>query len=368
MYEKERRIIHIDMDAFFAAIEVRDFPQYKGKPLIVGGPPNSRGVVSTCSYEARKFGIHSAMPSYLAYKLCPAAIFVGGRYEVYSQVGRQLCEIFFRYTPLVESMSLDEAYLDITEQTSDLSEAVSVAREIKKTIQKELRLTASAGVSYNKFLAKIASEMQKPDGLTVISPENAIQILEDLEIRKFHGIGKATAEKMNSLGIKTGKDLKEWKQQKLLNHFGIIGNYYYEIIRGIDHREVKVSRTRRSLGKERTFARDLFIIDEMQEILSSIAADVSETLTQKGIKGKTVTIKIKYNDFTLHTRSISKKYCFSDAATLSSLATGLFDVNYIRNRGVRLLGVAVSNLDTEERSDPGEQQLLDFFTYYDVEV
>ena len=367
MPDKDRRIIHIDMDAFFAAIEVRDFPQYKGKPLIVGGPPNSRGVVSTCSYEARKFGIHSAMPSYLAYKLCPAAIFVSGRYEVYSQVGRQLCEIFFRYTPLVESMSLDEAYLDVTEQTSDLSEAVTIAREIKKTIQKELRLTASAGVSYNKFLAKIASEMQKPDGLTIISPENALRILEDLEIRKFHGIGKATAEKMNSFGIKTGKDLKTWDLQKLLKHFGIMGNYYYEIVRGIDHREVKVSRTRRSLGKERTFSKDLFNIEEMQEILGSIANDVSETLIEKSIKGKTVTIKIKYNDFTLHTRSITKKYFFSDSATLISIVSGLFEANYLRNRGVRLLGVAVSNLDTEKRPDTGEQQLLDFFTNYDIE-
>ncbi|MBW6515835.1 MAG: DNA polymerase IV [Candidatus Cloacimonetes bacterium] len=367
MAESERRIIHIDMDAFFAAIEMRDFPQYRGKPLIVGGPPNSRGVVSTCSYEARKYGIHSAMPSYLAYRLCPKAIFISGRYEVYRQVGRQLCDIFFQYTPLVESVSIDEAYLDVTEQTKDLSGAVSIAKEIKNKIREKLQLTGSAGVSYNKFLAKIASEMQKPNGLTLINRENGAKILEELEISKFHGIGKATAEKMYSLDIKTGKDLKKWELQDLLKHFGQVGNYYYKIVRGIDNREVKVSRIRKSLGKERTFSKDLFDPKEMLEILNSIAQDVSESLIRKNIKGKTVSIKIKYNDFTLHTRCLTRQYFFSDHETMCAIVRSLFETNYIRNRGVRLLGVSVSNLDTEEKLDAGEQQLFDFFTECDAE-
>ncbi len=355
------------MDAFFAAIEVRDFPQYRGKPLIVGGPPNSRSVVSTCSYEARKYGIHSAMPSYLAFKLCPKAIFVPGRFEVYGNVGRQLKNILSQYTPLVESVSIDEAYLDVSKQTENLKGAVEIAKEIKAEIKRELRLTASAGVSYNKFLAKIASEMQKPDGLTLITSETALQILEELEIRKFHGIGKATAEKMNNLGIKTGKDLKEQTLPDLITHFGKSGSYYYSIVRGIDDRQVTVSRIRKSLGKERTFARDLYDRTEMETVLRKIASDISASLTGKSIKGKTVTLKIKYNDFRLHTRCVTKSYYFADEKTISKTATGLLNGNYIRNRGVRLLGISVSNLNTEQKTDTGEQQVLDFFSEYDAE-
>ena len=364
MPDKERRIIHVDMDAFFAAIEMRDFPQYRGKPLIVGGPPNSRGVVSTCSYEARKYGIHSAMPSYLAYKLCPAAIFVSGRYEVYSQVGRQLCDIFSQYTPLVESVSIDEAYLDVTAETKDLSEAIEIARDIKQKIKDNLQLTGSAGVSYNKFMAKLASEMQKPDGLTVITPVNAIKILENLEIRKFHGIGKATAEKMNNMGIKTGKDLKDLTLQYLLKHFGQMGNYYYQIVRGVDNREVAISRIRRSLGKERTFAKDLYNPEEMISILQSIVHDVSQELIRKNIRGKTVTLKIKYNDFTLNTRSVTRRHYLSDEEEIFRLVTDIFQFNYLRNRGVRLLGLAISNLDTENKQDDDEQHILDIFANY----
>jgi DNA polymerase-4 len=358
------RIIHIDMDAFFAAVEMRDFPQYRGKPLIVGGPPNSRGVVSTCSYEARRYGIHSAMPSYLAFKLCPKAIFVSGRYDIYSKIGRELKQIFLEFTPLVESVSIDEAYLDVSEQTRDIEAAAKLAGKIKERIKQSLRLTASAGVSFNKFLAKIASEMHKPDGLTVISPETALTILEELDIRKFHGIGKATAERMHNLGIRTGRDLKKVPLAELIKHFGKAGSYYHSIVRGIDRRKVTVSRTRRSLGKERTFARDLYSLTEMEAVLRKIAHDVSAILTEKGIKGKTVTLKLKYNDFTLQTRCLSKPYYFNDEKTLFQTATALLACNYRHNRGIRLLGISLSNLDTEEKAEREEQQEFGFFRDY----
>jgi len=355
------------MDAFFAAIEMRDFPQYRGKPLIVGGSPTGRGVVSTCSYEARKFGIHSAMPSFLAYKLCPRAIFVPGRYEVYSEVGRQIREIFLEFTPIVEAVSIDEAYLDVSEQATDFPAAVNLAREIKTKIGQRCQLTGSAGISYNKFLAKIASDLNKPDGLTLITPEMALPLLENLEIEKFHGIGKATAEKMHSLGIRTGRDLKRMELNVLMKHFGTTGKYYYEIVRGIDRRRVTISRVRRSLGKERTFSRDIYNLEEMIRVLISLVADVSEELKTSNIKGKTITLKIKYNDFTQHTRSFTRQIYVSDAGILTDTVVRLLEINYIRNRGVRLLGISVSNLNTEQQPDKTEQQLLDFFTSYEPE-
>lgn len=353
------------MDAFFAAIEMRDFPQYRGKPLIVGGSPHSRGVVSTCSYEARKYGIHSAMPSFLAYKLCPSAIFVSGRYEVYGAVGRRLQEILLNYTPVVEAVSIDEAYLDVTQETDNLAMAVDMAKEMKDHIKRELELTASAGVSYNKFLAKIASEMEKPDGLFLINGEQAIEILEQLEIGKFHGIGKATAEKMNLMGIRTGKDLKMCALADLVKQFGKSGKYYYEIVRGIDKRKVSISRERKSLGKERTFSHDLFDEQSMQAVLRNLVRDVSQELISKNIKGKTITVKIKYNDFSLFTRSFTKEFFVSDEISIYRVASKLLSNNLIQNKGVRLLGVSLSNLDTQSKGVASEQQLLDFFSDYD---
>ncbi len=364
----QRRIIHVDMDAFFAAIEMRDFPQYRGKPLIVGGSPTGRGVVSTCSYEARKFGIHSAMPSFLAYKLCPRAIFVPGRYEVYGEVGRQIREIFLEITPVVEAVSIDEAYLDVSEQVNDFAAAIALAREIKDMIRQRCQLTGSAGISYNKFLAKIASDMDKPDGLTLITPDMALPLLEKLEIEKFHGIGKATAEKMHGLGIRTGRDLKKFELNELMKHFGSTGKYYYEIVRGIDRRRVTISRIRKSLGKERTFSRDLYNLEEMIKVLTSLAADVSEELITKNIKGKTITLKIKYNDFTQHTRSFTRPIFICDARTLTETVIKLLEINYNRNRGVRLLGISVSNLNTEQKPEDNEQQVLDFFSSHDPEA
>ncbi|MEX2455980.1 MAG: DNA polymerase IV, partial [Balneolaceae bacterium] len=235
----QRKIIHIDMDAFFASVEQRDFPQYRGKPLLVGGSPQGRGVIAAASYEARKFGIHSAMPASKAVRLCPSAIFVKPRFDVYKEVSQQIRAIFLDYTDLVEPLSLDEAYLDVTENHKGIPSATLIAREIKKRIKEETGLTASAGISENKFLAKIASDMDKPDGIYLISPERAEAFIEDLPIGKFHGVGKATQEKMERLGIHTGKDLKTWNEVNLVKHFGKSGHHYYRIARGIDNRIVK---------------------------------------------------------------------------------------------------------------------------------
>jgi DNA polymerase IV len=361
MKESWRKIIHIDMDAFFAAVEIRDFPQYRGKPLIVGGSPEGRGVVSTCSYEARKFGVHSAMPSYLAQKLCPQAIFVGGRFQAYEQASDQIMEILASYSPVIEPLSLDEAFLDVTSQAEDFAAAVEIAESIRKEIKKKVHLTASAGVSYNKFLAKLASDMNKPNGLTLITPDKAEEVVSGLDIRKLYGIGKATEKKMRELGINSGADLMKKEEYFLIRYFGKAGSFYHKMARGIDNRPVTSEDSRKSLGKERTFRRDLYNIVEMKSVLRSLADDVGRSMQSENIKGRTVTVKIKYNDFTLHTRSRSLTGFTCRAETICETALQILEVNYQKGRGVRLLGVSVSNLDSDEVCKETKQLFFDFF-------
>jgi len=276
---EKRKIIHIDMDAFFAAVEQRDQPEYRYKPVIVGGSPEDRGVVAACSYEARKFGIHSAMASAKAKKLCPDAIFLRPRFNVYRQVSTEIQAIFRSFTDQVEPLSLDEAYLDVTECTLHKGSATLIAKALKQKIKRQTGLTASAGVSYNKFLAKIASDMDKPDGLFLIKPEQGEEFIAQLPIRKFFGVGKATEKKMNALGIFTGTDLKQWSKENLVTKFGKTGHYYFNVARGIDNRPVKNSRVRKSLGTETTFSQDLSDVSLMLSQLNTLAHQVAEQIS-----------------------------------------------------------------------------------------
>lgn len=357
-----RKIIHIDMDAFYASVEQRDFPEYRGKPLIVGGSPEGRGVVAAASYEVRKFGVHSAMPAARAVRLCPHAIFVKPRFEVYRKVSKQIREIFFEYTDLVEPLSLDEAYLDVTENHINLPSATLIAQKIRKRIQEKTRLTASAGVAHNKFLAKVASDLDKPDGLAVILPEDAEEFLEKLEIGAFHGVGEATESKMKSLDIHTGKDLKEWSEIDLVEQFGKTGRHYYRIVRGIDNRKVKTDRIRKSIGKERTFTEDVGDLGWIQNFLRELASKISESMKKKNIAGKTVTLKARYEHFETISRSTSFSHYIDEPDDISNTAIDLLDETQVGERKVRLLGITLSNLNVNEKGHfkqleiPFEQQ------------
>jgi len=341
--QKIRKIIHVDMDAFYASVEQRDNPALKGKPVIVGGKPDSRGVVAACSYEARKFGIHSAMASSRAFRLCPQAVFLRPRFDVYHQVSQQIREIFYQYTDLVEPLSLDEAYLDVTENKKNIPFATDIAREILSKIYEKTGLTASAGVSFNKFLAKTASDFHKPHGLTVITPKLADRFIDALPIRKFYGVGKATEQKMVSLGIKTGAHLKKWSREQLVGAFGKVGNYYYNIAQGQDERPVNPTRERKSLGQERTFSTDLDSREEMLEILEKIALRIEDYLKKYNIRGKTLTLKVKYFDFIQVTRSITPGEIIQEAQIIMKYIPALLDRTEAGPRKVRLLGITVSH-------------------------
>lgn len=343
-----RKIIHVDMDAFYAAVEQRDFPEYRGKPVVVGGSPKSRGVVATASYEARKYGIHSAMPTSLAYRKCPQALFVNARFDVYKEVSRQIREVFIEYTDLVEPLSLDEAYLDVTENKPEIESATLIARQIKQKIKERTQLTASAGVSHNKFLAKIASDMHKPDGLTLILPEKAEEFIETLPVGKIHGIGKATETKMHKMGIYTGGDLRKRTENELREQFGKVASYYYSIARGIDYREVKPSRVRKSVGAERTFAVDISEIEDIHFQLNRIAGMVQERLEKLPTKGKTITLKVRYANFESVSRSVTLPDSVCDSATLYQTSLELLKETEAGDRSVRLLGISVSNLDLHD--------------------
>lgn len=357
---KIKKIIHVDMDAFFAAVEMRDNPEYQGKPLIVGGKPNSRGVVSTCSYEARKYGIHSAMPSFMAYKLCPHAIFVHGRFDAYKETSSQVKEIFYEYSDLVEPVSIDEAYIDVTENKMGMASATQIAIEIRNKIFNKTKLTASAGVSYNKFLAKIASDMNKPDGLMVVTPLKAKRLLEELPIGKFHGIGKKSEEKMKILGIRTGKDLKGRSLKELIKHFGKVGSYYYNIVRGIDDREVITERIRKSLGHERTFAKDISDVNVMVEILTKLASKISRQMNEKKFKAKTLTLKIKFANFDLVSRSKTLDIPFDQEKVIKHLGRKMLLKTLGPKCKIRLLGLSVSNLYWEGDNND-QQEILSFY-------
>jgi DNA polymerase IV len=298
-----RKIIHVDMDAFYASVEQRDNPQYQRKPLVVGGSPEKRGAVAAASYEARKFGIHSAMPSRTAVQRCPHLIFAPPRFEVYREISEQIRFIFESYTDLVEPLALDEAYLDVTVNKKGIHSATAIAREIKQTILQQTKLTASAGVSLNKFLAKIASGMNKPDGLTVIQPDEAEPFIEALPIESFYGVGRATAAKMQELGIRTGADLKQRNERELVQHFGKVGRFYHQIARGIDDRPVNPNRIRKSIGAETSFDPDLEGRATIEQKLEAIAQEVQERIERNGARGRTITLKVKFADYRQITRS-----------------------------------------------------------------
>lgn len=339
-----RKIIHIDMDAFYASVEQRDNPEYQGKALVVGGSPEGRGgVVATASYEARKFGIRSAMPSKRALQLCPHALFVRPRFEAYKEVSRQIREIFQRYTDLIEPLSLDEAYLDVTEDKLGIGSAIEIARQIKQAIKDELNLTASAGISINKFVAKIASDMNKPDGLKFIGPSAIEGFMEALPVEKFHGVGKVTANKMKSMGLHFGADLKKLTAEEMSRHFGKPGRFYYKIVRGIDDRQVQPHRETKSLGAEDTFPYDLSTQEEMNAELDKIALTVHNRLKRYELQGRTITLKIKYSDFRQITRNQSFTHPVDAVAIIADTAKSLLAATGLDDVRIRLLGISLSN-------------------------
>ncbi|RYD56372.1 MAG: DNA polymerase IV [Sphingobacteriales bacterium] len=341
-----RKIIHVDMDAFYASVEQRDFPEYRGKPIVVGGSPEGRGgVVATASYEARVYGIRSAMPSKRAKQLCPHAIFVYPRFDAYKEASRKIRDIFYRYTDMVEPLSLDEAYLDVTTDKQNIGSAIEIAKRIKQAIKDELQLTASAGVSVNKFVAKIASDLNKPDGLAFIGPSAIEDFMEQLPVGKFHGVGKVTAEKMKRLGLHTGADLKKLSEDDLVRLFGKTGRFYYRIVRGIDNREVVTEREAKSAGAEDTFAYDLTTIEEMNTELDRIAGLVYNRLQRYQLKGRTITLKIKYSDFRQITRSQSFTFPVGDLETIAVTAKSLLLATDPEGKKTRLLGISLSNFD-----------------------
>ena len=353
-----RQIIHIDMDAFYAAVEQRDFTQYRNKPVVVGGDPAARGVVATCSYEARKFGIHSAMPCAQAQRLCPQAIFVRPRFDVYRQVSQQVRTIMRHYTDVIEPLSLDEAYLDVTGYKRTLGSPTLIAKAIQKEILAKTQLTASAGVSYNKFLAKIASDQNKPNGLTLITKKQAPAFVQQLPIGKFYGIGPATQKKMQSLGIYTGKDLLQWSMDELKPVFGKVSHYYYYAARGIDDREVESHRPRKSIGSEKTFNQDLLQPEAMLEKLQHLATEVWHEMQAKGVNAKTVTIKVKFDNFVQVTRAKSVTGEIKELRDITIHLQTLLGKAEIMGRRVRLLGVTVSNLSAQDYAEKEHQLSL----------
>lgn len=344
--ERLRKIIHIDMDAFYASVEQLDNPELRDKPIAVGGS-SQRGVVSAASYEARRFGVRSAMSSIIAKRNCPDLIFVKPRFERYKEISQQIREVFHEFTDLVEPLSLDEAYLDVTENKKGLPSATLIAKQIRNRIKEKTGLNASAGISINKFIAKVASDVNKPNGQKTVPPEEVLQFLEDLDIRKFYGVGKVTAEKMYRLGIFSGKDLKEKTEEYLSEHFGKSGSHFYNVVRGIHNSEVKPHRIRKSLGAERTFRENISSEIFMLERLENISEEIEKRLAKSQVAGKTITLKIKYSDFTLQTRSKTINYYISSKDLILEIAKELLYQEKMKD-SVRLLGISLSNLNTEK--------------------
>ena len=333
------------MDAFFAAVEIRDNPKLKGKPVIIGSDPRQtggRGVVSTCSYEARAFGVHSAMSSKEAYERCPQAVFISGNYEKYKTVGLEIRAIFKRYTDLIEPMSIDEAYLDVTENKLGIKSAVKIARLIQQDIWQELHLTASAGVSYNKFLAKMASDYQKPHGLTVILPDQAQDFLKQMDIAKVHGVGKKTVERLHEMGIYTGADLLDISEVTLIDRFGRLGFDLYRKVRGIHNSPVKSNRIRKSIGKEKTYGKILQVEEDIKKELTLLSEKVAHNLSKQDKAGKIIILKIRYADFSTLTRRKSLPQATQDASQISQTALQLYEELAYKEKGIRLLGITVT--------------------------
>lgn len=342
-----RKIIHVDMDAFYASVEQLDNPELRGKAIAVGGG-EIRGVVSAASYEARKFGVRSAMSGYLAKKKCPHLIFVKTNFERYREISAKIRKIFYDYTDLVEPLSLDEAYLDVTQNKKGNPSATLIAQEIRKRIFDELGLTASAGISINKFIAKVASDYNKPNGQKTVNPDEVLSFLEELPIGKFYGVGKVTTEKMYQLGIFTGKELKGKSLAYLTEHFGKSGGYYYQVVRGIHNSEVKPDRIVKSVGTEYTFEENITSEIFMLEKLEIIANELERRLKKKKIAGKTVTLKIKYRDFTQQTRSKTLPYFISDKSLVMETIKELLYQERPKD-SVRLLGISLGNLNTDKK-------------------
>jgi DNA polymerase-4 len=371
----QRKIIHVDMDAFYASVEQRDDPSLNGLPVIVGGQPNGRGVVAACSYEARKFGIHSAMPSAEAFRKCPDGIFVKPRFAIYQQASRQIQAVFQEFTNVVEPLSLDEAYLDVTHNVLFGGSAFKLAREIKAVILERTQLVASAGVSYNKFLAKIASDYDKPDGIYCILPEQGEEFVATLPVGKFHGVGKVTEARMHSLGIHTGADLRRWSEPELESEFGKSSGYYYRVARGVDHRPVRVSRTRKSLGSERTFGQNLHNRDEMLEALDKLSQELLADLADKQLRCTTITVKVRFADFTTFTRAHSETRMPVGESLVKRVVPVLLDraleagnqssrqntrfSDRVRadKSGIRLLGLAFRGLEATDELKPVQLEI-----------
>jgi DNA polymerase IV len=354
--DRPRKIIHVDMDAFYASVEQRDDPELRGRPVAVGGA-RERGVVAAASYEARKFGVRSAMPSVTARRKCPELIFVKPRFDVYREISMQIRAIFARYTPLIEPLSLDEAYLDVTDNPMGITSATEIAKQIRAAIREETGLTASAGVSYNKFLAKLASDHRKPDGLFVITPQMGAAFVETLDVGRFHGVGPATREKMNRLGIVTGADLGAQTLAFLQQHFGKAGSYYYWIARGVDHRPVRPDRIRKSIGAENTFFEDIYTFDAARAALAPIVDKVWSACEKHGLRGRGVTLKVKYADFRLVTRSRTLAAPILSRAELTETALDLLAPVFPTANGVRLLGVSLSALEAAAGAAPRQLKL-----------
>jgi DNA polymerase-4 len=348
---RSRKIIHIDMDAFYASVEQRDNPELRGKPVAVGGS-HERGVVAASSYEARKFGVHSAMPSITAKRKCPDLIFVKPRFDAYRAISLQIREIFTEYTPIIEPLSLDEAYLDVTENLKGMLSATQIAEEIRGRIRVETELSASAGVSYNKFLAKLASDHRKPDGIFVITPEMGRVFVETLPVRKFHGVGPATARKMSGLDIETGLDLRAQTLEFLQQHFGKAGSYYYWAARGIDERPVRADRIRKSVGAENTFPADLLTYEAARAALRESVAKVWSYCEGSGIRGRTVTLKVKFANFQIITRSRTGQMPVRTRSELEQLGDALLEPLFPVAKGIRLLGISMSSLAEEDTEQP----------------
>ncbi|GBC60279.1 DNA polymerase IV [Desulfonema ishimotonii] len=339
-----RKIIHVDMDAFYASVEQRDRPGLRGKPVIVGGDPLHRGVVAACSYEARRFGIRSAMPGKTACRLCPQAVFLRPRFDVYRAVSAQIRGIFHQYTDRVEPLSLDEAFLDVTGNRPKIPWATRIAREIRQKILQQTGLTASAGVSFNKFLAKIASDVNKPDGLTVITPAMADAFIDGLPIGRFFGVGQATEQKMHRLGIRNGADLKRFGRADLVRFFGKAGHYFFDIAHGQDHRPVNPDRVRKSIGKETTLNEDIDDRPEMIRILERIALQLDPLIRQHRIRGTTLTLKVRYSDFQTVTRSLTLSEPVTGCGMMMGYVRDLLEKTEAGQKKVRLLGISISNL------------------------
>ncbi len=349
---ENRYILHIDMDAFFASVEQMDNPKYGGRPLIVGGNPEGRGVVAACSYEARKFGIRSALSAARAVKLCPHALFVRPRKERYKEVSIQIMEIFKRYSPFIEPLSLDEAFLDISSNHETMEAAAETAEEIRSRVFHEVGLTCSAGVSYNKFLAKVASDMKKPDGLTVIPIDEARSLLDTLPIGKFFGVGRVTEKKMHSLGIHYGRDILRFDKAQLIRFFGKAGAFFHDIARGVDNRPVESQKGRKSIGTETTFHSDIDDIDEIEKILRDLALKVEQGLQNKSCGATTVTLKVRYHNFTTVTRSCTHSIPINSVDEIMKCTRQLLETTDAGKIKIRLLGISLSNLTNTSRKIP----------------